>query len=154
MARVLESTKWRHSLENTVNRWQGDLIVLTHLSRAFSEDKPSAQNSGLWQRKHWNSFLHVWKVLELATTKTLHRRAEKRKVDSCDVTDLRRTFEALQSKLLQLGCRLSRCLGSWHQLTFVLLVLWISTLLVTDTKLMRKCKKLSQGCAQHSMLHV
>jgi len=47
------------------------------------------------------------------------------------------------------GFHLSGCMGSWHQVTFIFLALWISIFMVTDAQLMwrYKYKKLSHSCS-------
>jgi len=52
-------------------------------------------------------------------------------------------FETLPSKLLQQGCCLLGCVGSWDQVTFIFLALRWGILVVTYSKMLQKCKKLS-----------
>jgi len=55
-------------------------------------------------------------------------------------------FETLPSKLLQQGCCLLGCVGSWHQVTFIFLALRWGILVVTNSKMLQKCKKLRILC--------
>ena len=71
-------------------------------------------------------------------------------------------FKTLPFKLLQQGCCWSGSVGSCHQVTFIFSALWRSILVVTDTKVIQKRKKLSHSgsaaktripCWRHAFTH-
>ena len=81
----------------------------------------------------WGSLLYFHNIVESVTTTVLLQRTRRMEVTWCEVTVVWQILETCPSKLQQQSCSLSGCVESWHQVTFVV---------VTDAKLMSKCKKL------------
>ena len=125
-----------------------------HLSQCvISKFMPSARNSRICKWNHCEAV--SWTSV---TFWNLHCDVCSGNSIRCEVRAVQWMIKTFPYKLLQQGCHLLGCVGSWHQVTFIFLVLCRSILVVTYSKLLWKCNKLPQGVpihqAQNSVLKI
>lgn len=77
------------------------------------------------------------------TTKMHLQRAERMKLTWCTVRAVCQLFKTLPSKLLQQGCHLLGCVGSWYQVIFIFSAFWGNIWWPQMPNSIQRCMKLS-----------
>jgi len=114
------------------------------LQCVISKFMPSARNSRIYKWNHCEAV--SWTSV---TFWNLHPDACSSNSIQCEVRAVQWMIKIFPYKLLQQGCHLLGYVGPGHQVTYIFLVLCRSILVVTYSKLFRKCNKLPQGVPIH-----
>lgn len=123
------------------------------LQYVIIEFMPSARNSRICKWNHCEAV--SWTSV---TFWDLHRDACPGHSTKYEVRAVQWIIKTFPYKMPQQGCHLLGCVDSWHQVPCIFLVLCRSILVVTYSKLSRKCNRLPQGVpihqAQNSVLKI